>query len=85
MEELAEMTDAPLELLGLGEVKHPLGRLVSISIEYYLDSSRKLFWSFEIVGYNVFANSLMGTTIQDGGKRERKKRWNGLFSITWLL
>jgi len=42
MEELAEMTDAPLELLGLAEVK-PLGRLVLISIEYYLDSSRKLF------------------------------------------
>ena len=71
MKKLAEMTDAPLELLGLGEVKHPLGRLVSISIEYYLDSSRKLFWSFEIVGCNVFTNSLMGTTIQDGGKRER--------------
>lgn len=43
MEELAEMTDAPLELLGFGEVKHPLERSVSISIEYHLDSSRKLF------------------------------------------
>jgi len=38
----------------------------------------ELFWTIELilvsldaVGFNVFANSLMGATIQDGGKRER--------------
>jgi len=30
-----------------------------------------LFWCLEVKEYNVFANSLMSTIIQDGGKRER--------------
>ena len=30
-----------------------------------------MFRDFSIVGCNVFANSLMGITIQDGGKKER--------------
>ena len=30
-----------------------------------------LFWSLEVKEYNIFANSLMSTTIQDGGKREK--------------
>ena len=38
----------------------------------------ELFWTIELIlvsldaaGFHVFTNSLMGTTIQDSGKRER--------------
>jgi len=71
MEKPSEMTDTSLELLGLREIKHSLRKTVSISIGYHLDSSRRLFWSLKIVYSNVFGNLLIGTTIQDGNKRER--------------
>jgi len=34
------------------------------------------------VGNNVFANSLMGTTIQDGGMRERSNDYIMLFYLS---
>ena len=43
MKKSVEMTDTPLELLELGEVKCSLERLVLISIKYCLNNSRKLF------------------------------------------
>jgi len=51
----------------------PLGVLMSISIfeEFRTDGMSK-----ESVGNNVFANSLIGTPIQDGGKRERSVMMN---------
>jgi len=44
---------------------------VSITIEYYLDISWRSFWGLKIVGCNIFANSLMGTTIYDSSKKEK--------------
>ena len=55
----------------LRKTVHSLVKLVFISIEYCLDNSWKLLWSLEKVGCNVFTSSLIGTTIQDGSKRER--------------
>jgi len=40
MKESAKITDASLELLELREIKCSLEKLVSISIRYYLDSSK---------------------------------------------
>ena len=34
------------------------------------------------VGNNVFANSLMGTTVQDGGMRERSNDYIMLFYLS---
>jgi len=66
MKELAKITNASLELLELREIKCSLEKSVSISIGYYLDSSRRMFWGLEIVEYNIFTNSLMDATIQNG-------------------
>ena len=43
MKELAKITNASLELLELREIKCSLEKSVSISIGYYLDSSRRMF------------------------------------------
>ena len=43
MKELAKITNTSLELLGLREIKCSLGKLVSIFIGYYLDSSGRMF------------------------------------------
>ena len=34
-----------------------------------------------VLGNNVFANSLMGTTMQDGGKRERSDACQGFVVV----
>jgi len=74
MKKPAEMINAFLKLLGLGEAEWPLRTSVSISIVYCLDNSWRLFWILKVVKYNVFANSLKGATIQDSSKRERNNR-----------
>ena len=73
MEDTVEWADVSLELLRLEGVECPLGISISIFIEWCIESSGWLFWRFEVEGYNVFtnSNSLIGATIQDGGKRER--------------
>ena len=63
-----------LELLGLGKAEQPLGISVLISIAEYLD----IFWKLYQISkkeFNIFANSIKSTTIQDGGKRERSNAW----------
>ena len=87
MEEPAEITNTSLKLLKLRETEHSLEKSVSISIKYCLDSLRRLFWGLEIVECNVFTNSLIDTTIQDGGKREKSSVFiNGIFDaiICWI-
>jgi len=72
IKELVEITNTPLELLGLREIKCFLEESVSISIEFTLDSASLLFLFFlEVVRYNLFTNSLMGAIIQDSSKKER--------------
>jgi len=71
MDKIVELTNVFLELLRLGEVVQPLGKSVSIFIAYYLAKLHRLLWDFSVKGFNVFADSLMSTTIQDGSKRER--------------
>ena len=71
MKEVVELIKVPLELLVLRKDNHPLDSSISISIEYCLEREIWLVWGLSVKRYNVFANFLIGTTIQDGGKKER--------------
>jgi len=68
MKDVLEWVDDSLELFLLEVPDLPLGVLMSIFMfeEFRTDGVSK-----ESVGNNVFANSLIGALIQDGGKRER--------------
>ena len=62
-----------LKLFLLEEVDLPLTMSVSISM-FILDGNLAIYKGCTTVGIvenNVFDSSLMGTTIQDGSKRER--------------
>jgi len=75
MDKVLECIDDSLELLELANIDWPLGELTSMSIcwLFALVISCKLLWGFIMKGNNVFASTLLGATIQDGGKRERSK------------
>jgi len=80
MENILECVDTALELLALALANLPLEVSISISmfILYYFD---RLKWVLIIKENNVFANSLLGTTIQDGSMRERSKNGNDHITI----
>ena len=67
---MLECADDSLELLVLGNADLPLGVSISMSMSFSL-------WIFGVlkvfrtIGNNVFTNSLLGATIQDGGMSER--------------
>ena len=72
MEDISECVNNALELLILKEADLLLLG-ISMSI-FIIEMSRTVglnIVSLDIEGFSVFANSLRGTTIQDGGKRER--------------
>ena len=68
-----ERIEDSLELFLLEEADLPLMMSISTSMSI-LDGKLAIVKGCELVAEvenNVFANSLMGTTMQDGGKRER--------------
>ena len=70
MDEMLECADNSLEMLVLFETDLLLGVSISISILLWLKVVVNVE-SLELKGHNVFAKSLLGATIQDGGTRER--------------
>ena len=60
-----------LELLGLAEVNLSLGISVLIYIGIVIDSILKLLGISVIKRNNIFAKSLLGTTMQDNSIRKR--------------
>jgi len=62
-----------LLLLVLGEEEQDpsLNKMISHSIEDYVEWFCWWLWDWEKEGFNVFANYLSGTTIQNGDKREK--------------
>jgi len=60
-----------LELLALELTDQPLGMSISISTAMLLQSACGLQSKLKSNGKYVFAKSLLGATIQDGGIRER--------------
>ena len=79
MEETLECVDDFLELLALALTVLPLGLFISMFMFMLL-----LVIGLESIliskGNNVFASSLLGATIQDGGMRERSNvPWSTTF------
>jgi len=71
MEDTSECVNNALELLTLEEADLPLGVSMSISIFEMSRTVGLTIVSLDTEEFSVFTNSLMDTTIQDGGKRER--------------
>ena len=71
-----------LELLRLAEVNLPLCISVSISIGIVVDGILELLGMSVVKGNNLFAKSLLGAIMQDGGMRERSDPDNQWF---WTL
>ena len=70
MVEMLECANNFLEILALDKADLPLEMSISVSILLWL----KVMVAVEVLKLkenNIFANSLLGTTIQDGGTRER--------------
>ena len=70
MDEMLECANISLEILALDKANLPLGVSIFIFILLWL----KVMVAIEVLklkGNNIFANSLLDTTIQDGGTRKR--------------
>ena len=82
-EDAFECMDDSLELLLEGDADLPLGMSMSMSISILAGiwAIRLVDRALVVVESVIFADSLMGATMQDGGKRERS---NGpqLFTVT---
>jgi len=68
---MLECVEDSLELLELVTNDLPLDISTSISIGTVVDRVIELFWILVVKRNNISANSLLSTTIQDGGIRER--------------
>ena len=71
MEDTSECVDNTLELLTLEKANLFLGVSMSIFLFEMFRTIGLTMVSLDTEGFSVFTNSLMGATIQDGGKRER--------------
>ena len=75
MEDTSKCADDAPKLLMLEEADLPLGVSMSMFMSEVFPTIRLTKVSLSVLGFNVFATSLMGTTMQDGGKRERSIFW----------
>ena len=71
MDNTSEWAEGSLEVLGLNKIEWHLGFSMSISIWLVEQEIIQETWMLEDEKENLFANSLLGATIQDGGIRER--------------
>ena len=69
---MIECADASLKPLILDDTNLPLKVFTSISIWLQLRII-EVMWVLSIIGNNVFASSLLGTTIQDSSISEKSK------------